>query len=435
MDQKPALKPFTSYEKFIIAVITLIQFTIVLDFMVISPLGPFLMKSLQLTPDKFGHVVAAYAFSAFLSGLLAAGVADRFDRKKFLLFFYTGFVIGTLFCALAPSYETLLLARVVTGIFGGVIGAVSMAIITDLFEINQRGRVMGFTQMGFAVAQVLGIPISLLMAPYWGWNSPFYLIVGVAAIGGIVMVMKMKPITAHLSLQNGKSGNALPHLINTLKKKRYQTAFITSALLPLGGYMLMPFGSAFAEHNLGVDPKILWFIFIPTGIASMIAFPVLGKLSDKFNKLAIFAIASLWAMIMVVIHTHWGLIPLWLVITSNILMFIGIMGRIVPATILISAIPEMKDRGAFMSINSSLQQLAGGIGAVAAGLIITQPNETGPLLHMDTVGFVIVGLTIIQIYMMYRVYNLVKDQLPAPGKKGPSGSPAPKNEEPVLAAE
>lgn len=433
-EQKP-LTPFTSYQKFIIAAIALMQFTVILDFMVISPLGPFLMESLQLTPDRFGYVVAAYAFSAAIAGVLVAGVADRFDRKKFLMIFYAGFVLGTLFCALAPTYETLLAARIFTGLFGGVIGAVGMAIITDLFEINQRGRALGFTQMGFSVAQVLGIPISLVMAPYWGWNSPFYLIVVVAAIAGIVMMIKMKPVTGHLALQKGDSNNALTHLFNTLKKKRYQTGYLTTALLPLGGFMLMPFGSAFAEHNLGVDDKILWVIFIPTGIASMIAFPVLGKLSDKFNKLSIFAIASLWAMVMVIVHTHWGVIPLWLVITSNILMFVGIMGRIVPATILLSAIPDMKDRGAYMSINSSLQQLAGGIAAVIAGKIVTQPDPNGPLLHLDTVGYVIAGITLVSIYMMYRIYNLVKDQLPPPAKKQAPGAAVAKKEEPVLVTE
>ena len=433
MNQQPALKPFTPYQKFIIAIIALIQFTVVFDFMVISPLGPFLMESLKLPPAKFGYVVSAYAFSAFVSGVLVAGIADRFDRKKLLLVFYTGFVVGTFFCAIAPSYEGLLAARIVTGLFGGVIGSVGMAIITDLFEVSQRGRVFGVTQMGFSAAQVLGIPISLLLAPYWGWNSPFYLIVVLAAIMGVVMAIKMKPVTAHLALQTGKASNALPHLWNTLKKKNYQTGFLATAILPLGGFMLMPFGNDFAQHNLGVDPKILWLTAIPTGLASMIAFPILGKLSDRYNKLVIFAIASLWSVVMVIIHTHWGVIPLWLYIASSILLFAGIMGRIVPATILISAIPEMKDRGAFMTINTSLQQLAGGIAAVIAGKIVTRPIENGALKDIDTVGYVIAGITIVSIYMMYRVYNLVKDQLPAP-RKGSAEQPA-KADQPAFSAE
>lgn len=433
MEKPQQLKPFTSYQKFIIAIIALIQFTVVLDFMVVSPLGPILMESLKITTEQFGYVVAAYAFSAGLSGILSAGVADRFDRKKFLLVFYVGFVIGTLFCAIAPTYELLLAARVVTGLFGGVIGGIGMAIITDLFEIDQRGRVFGFTQMGFAGAQILGLPFSLVLANNLGlgWNAPFYVIVLLAAIMGVVILTRMKPVTAHLELRKGKQDNALLHLFNTLKQKRYQTGYLATALLPLGGFMLMPFGSAYAQYNMGVDKTHLWYIFTATGVVSMIMFPVVGKLSDKYNKFIIFAIASLWSVVMVIIHTRWGIIPLWLVITSNMLLFAGIMGRIVPATTLISTIPQMKDRGAFMAINGSLQQLAGGIAAVIAGLIVVQPTETSPLQHVDTVGIVIAIITVVSIYMMYRIYNLVKGQLGPPKGK----SPAQKPETPVLASE
>ena len=435
MQQGQELKPFTPYQKFVIAIIALIQFTVVLDFMVMSPLSPMVIKSLNIKPSQFGFVVAAYAFSAFWSGILAAGFADKYDRKKFLMVFYGGFVIGTLFCAVAPTYELLLLARIVTGLFGGVIGAIGMAIVIDLFEINQRGRVFGFTQMGFSASQVLGIPIGLWLAAKWGWNSPFYVIVVVAGIMGVVMLVKLKPITAHLALQKGQGSNALPHLWNTLKKKKYITAYIATALLPLGGFMLMPFGSGFAEFNLGVTEIQLPWIFFASGVASMAIFPILGRLSDKYNKMAIFAIASMWSIVMVIVHTHWYQIPLWLVITSNILMFAGIMGRIVPSTILISAMPEMKDRGAFMSVNSSLQQLAGGIAAVVAGYIVIQETPTSELQNIDIVGFVVAGITLISIYVVYRVYNLVKNQLPPPRSTQAAGAPAPKKEEPVLVTE
>jgi predicted MFS family arabinose efflux permease len=434
MQQNQELKPFTPYQKFVIAIIALIQFTVVLDFMVMSPLSPIVMESLKINPTQFGFVVAAYAFSAGVAGILAAGLADKYDRKKFLLVFYTGFVIGTLLCGIAPTYQLLLAARVFTGLFGGVIGAIGMAIITDLFEINQRGRVFGFTQMGFSASQVLGIPISLWLASRWGWNSPFYLIVGLATIMGLLMAAKLQPVTGHLALQKGQASNALPHLWNTLKRKKYITGYIATALLPLGGFMLMPFGSAFAEYNLGVAEEQLPIIFLATGIASMAVFPILGRLSDKYNKVTIFAIASAWSIVMVILHTHWYQIPLWLVLTSNVFMFAGIMGRIVPSTILISAMPEMRDRGAFMSINSSLQQLAGGIASVIAGYIVVQETPKSVLQNIDVVGFVVAAVSLISVYVIYRVYNLVKDQLPKKGPAGPAPDAAPKKE-PVLAVE
>jgi predicted MFS family arabinose efflux permease len=431
MQQTQELKPFTSYQKFVIAIIALIQFTVVLDFMVMSPLSPIVMESLSINPTQFGFVVAAYAFSAALSGIFTAGIADKYDRKKFLLVFYTGFVIGTLFCAIAPSYELLLAARIFTGLFGGVIGAIGMAIVTDLFEINQRGRVFGFTQMGFSASQVLGIPISLWLAERWSWNSPFFMIVILAGLMGVIMMWKLQPVTGHLALQKDRTSNALPHLWNTLKRKKYITGYIATALLPLGGFMLMPFGSAFAQYNLGVPQDRLLFIFFATGVASMAVFPIIGRLSDKYNKVAIFAIASTWSIIMVIIHTHLFQVPMWLVLTSNVLMFAGIMGRIVPSTILISAMPEMKDRGAFMSINSSLQQMAGGVASIIAGYIVVQKTPKSILENIDTVGFVVASITAVSVYVVYRVYNLVKGQLPPPRVK----SPAAKEPKPVLVTE
>lgn len=165
-------KVFTSYQVFTIAILAFLQFTVVLDFMVISPLGAMLMDQLDISTSRFGIVVSAYAFSAGISGLLAAGFADKFDRKRFLLFFYVGFMAGTILCATAPNYHFLLIARIVTGTFGGVIASVSFSIITDLFALNVRGRVMGFVQMAFATSQVLGLPIGLVLANQYDWHAP-----------------------------------------------------------------------------------------------------------------------------------------------------------------------------------------------------------------------------------------------------------------------
>src|SRR5690349_2974374 len=178
-------KVFTKYQTLVIAILAILQFSIVLDFMVLSPLGAQLMLELDITPSQFGIVVSAYALSAGASGLLAAGFADKFDRKKLLLFFYAGFIIGTFLCGIAPDYNFLLIARIITGIFGGVIGSICFAIITDLFPMQTRGRVMGFAQMGFAASQILGIPIGLYLANGLGWHSPFLMIVGVSILAGI----------------------------------------------------------------------------------------------------------------------------------------------------------------------------------------------------------------------------------------------------------
>jgi len=397
---------FTRYQVLVIILLALTQFTVVLDFMVMSPLGDMLMKSMELTTKQFGFAVSVYAFSAGTSGLLTAGFADRFDRKKLLLFFYVGFIAGTLFCGLSTTYFMLLAARIITGLFGGVIGSISMAILADLFPLQQRGRAMGFIQMGFGASQVLGIPISLYIANHFGWQSPFLMIVGLATIIWLTVMLKLRPVTKHLELRTEKT--AIKHLWHTLRLRDYRTGFLLTALLSIGGFMMMPWGSAFAVNNLHVSNEQLPLLFMASGIAALIIMPLVGKLSDKIDKVKIFTAAALSMMVIIVIYTNLTPVPFLLIITMNILMMAAIMSRIVPAMALVSALPKMQDRGAFMSINSSLQQIAGGIAAGVGGMIVIQKTKTSPLQHYNTLGYVIVVILILNIIQLYRVSNLIK---------------------------
>ncbi|MHA3789915.1 MFS transporter [Flavobacterium hauense] len=407
MKQKKSDTPsFTSYQKFIIALLAILQFTIILDFIIISPLGDVLMKTLDMTTTQFGLAVSAYAFSAGGSGLLAAGFADKFDRKKLLIFFYSGFILGTLFCALATGYWTLLAARIVTGIFGGVIGSVSLAIVTDLFVIEQRGRVMGFIQMAFASSQILGIPLGLYCADMWGWHSSFLLIAGLGLLVLIGVIIKMQPVDKHLGLQEDK--NAFLHLWHTVSNKKYQVGFAAIALLSVGGFMLQPFGSAFLVNNIGIAQQDLKMVYFFTGLSVLFIMPLIGKLSDKVSKVRLFAAGSFIAIVAIIFFTNLGPTPLWEIVIINMIMFMGIMSRMIPATTLNTGIPEMKDRGAYMAITSSLQQIAGGIAAVFAGFIVHQGTKTSPLEHYDVLGYIIAVVTICSVFLVSRVDKLVK---------------------------
>ncbi len=398
--------PFTGYQKLVIAILALLQFTVVLDFMILAPLGDFLMKALTITPKGFGLVVSSYAFSAGASGILAAGFADKFDRKKLLLFFYFGFIVGTLCCALSTSYEMLLGARIVTGLFGGVIGAITLTIMTDLFAVNQRGRVMGFVQMAFSGSQILGIPIGLYLANAWGWHSTFLMIVVLAFIIALVILFYIKPIDQHLALQSDK--NAFLHLWHAIMNPSYQTGFLATAFLSVGGFMLMPFSSSYLINNIGISSHQLPMVFMFTGISSIIIMPLIGKLSDKIDKFILFTGGCIIAVVMILIYTNMGVVPLWQVIAINMVMFMGIMSRIIPATALNMSIPDMRDRGAFMSVNSSLQQMAGGLAALFAGVIVTQKTKTSPLEHYDILGLVVSVVIFISIFLIYRVNIMVK---------------------------
>ena len=408
---KQSAAAFTGYQKFAIFILAITQFTVILDFMVMSPLGDILMKSLDIKPSHFGFAVSAYAFSAGISGLLTAGFADKFDRKKLLLFFYIGFIAGTILCGIANSYPLLVGARIITGLFGGVIGSISMAIIADLFDLQHRGRVMGFVQMGFGASQVLGIPIGLYLANLWGWHAPFLWVAAMAVVVTILIAVKMQPITKHLLVQQDKS--AFRHLLHTIAKKHYRVGFSATALLSIGGFMMMPFGSAFAINNLQITQHQLPIIFMVSGISTLVIMPLIGKLSDRIDKFKIFALASAWMIVMVLVYTNLGPTPLSLVLVFNMLMMAGIMSRMIPSGALVTAIPVMQDRGAFMSINASLQQIAGGIAAAVAGMIVVQKDKFSPLQHYNTLGYIIVGITFVSVYMIYRVSKMVKSRAAA----------------------
>jgi predicted MFS family arabinose efflux permease len=395
---------FTGYQKFVIAVLAFLQFTIMLDFMILSPLGAILLSELHITTSQFGLVVSSYAIAAGISGILAAGFADRYDRKRLLLFFYAGFVLGTALCGIAPNFHTLLFARIVTGVFGGVVGSVSLAIVADLFPVAVRGRVMGFIMSAFAGAQVLGIPIGILLATRLGWHAPFIMVAAVSLLVGGVIFARLQPIDAHLKIVVKR--NPLEHLWETAKSPRYITGFLATMLLATGGFMLMPFGSAFTVHNLGIPLDRLPTLYMITGVCSLILGPLLGRLSDRIGKYQMFCYATVVGIGVVLYYTHLGLSPFWMLVVISIVLFGSISGRMVAAGALTSAIPNPADRGAYMSISSSLQQFAGGMASMIAGTIVVQSPE-GKLLHYPLLGWVVSGAMFVAMLFMYRVHQLV----------------------------
>ncbi len=407
MNSAPNLQ-FTAYQKKIIAITTFIQFTIILDFMVLSPLGTLLIPKLNINTQQFGLVVSAYAFSAGISGILAASFADRFDRKKLLLFFYSGFIFGTLACALSPNYHYLLISRIVTGIFGGVIGSISFAIITDLFPYNQRGKVMGFVQTAFSASQILGLPLGLYLATKYNWHMPFTLIVVVGVLAGICMMKWLKPINEHLKLIDlSQKINPLKNLYSILNNKRHLKAYLGTIFLATGGYMLMPFGSTFSTNNLHIDIADLPLLYGITGVFSIITGPLIGKLADKIGKYKVLFYGSILTAIIVLIYTPLGITPFITVTIINVIMFMGITARIVTSGALISAVPEPQNRGAFMAINSAIQQISGGIAAAIAGKIIyIKPDNS--LGNYQILGYVVVVTISCALFFLYRVHKMIE---------------------------
>jgi predicted MFS family arabinose efflux permease len=412
MKKNPA-PPFSGYQKTVVAMLAFLQFAVILDFMLMSPLGAVIMPDLHINPAQFGLVVSAYAFSAGVSGLLTAGFADRYDRKKLLLFFYTGFIVGTVWCGLAQSFPSLLAARVFTGLFGGVIGSIVLAISTDLFPPQMRGRVMGLIQTAFAASQVLGIPAGIYLSNQWNWHVPFLAMAVFGLCGGLLVAWKLQPVTAHLALPQEHS--PFMHLLHTVTERRYLLAFCITALLTTGGFMLMPFSSAYIVNNMGIDLHHLPTVYLVTGLCTIFIGPLIGRTADAIGKFRVFLFGTALSIATVLVYTHLGHIPLWLLVLVNSVMFVGIFSRMIPFQAISSTVPAANQRGSYNAISASIQQLAGGLASVASGHIVVQGAD-GRLQHFDTVGYVVVATSLLATALLWRLHR----DLPATPRPQPA---------------
>jgi predicted MFS family arabinose efflux permease len=268
---------------------------------------------------------------------------------------------------------------------------------------------MGFVQMAFAASQVLGIPIGLYLATRFDWHAPFLMIVGIAAPVGIVIILKLQPVTGHLHGRHDK--NAFIHLWHTATNPFYLRGFMATMLLATGGFMIMPFSSTFLVNNILIPETRLSLIFFITGLFAIFTGPILGRLSDSIGKYRLFAFGSLLSMIMVFAYTHLGPNPIWVIVLVNTILWIGISSRMISSSALTSGVPDMKDRGAYMGINSAIQNVSGGIASFVAGLIVYQPTKTSPLQHYDIVGYVTIGTMLLTMIMMYFIDRQVSAKL------------------------
>lgn len=402
---KPTPPKFSSYQLFVLILLASLQWLVMLDFMIISPIGYILVKDIQLSTQQFGTIVSSYIFAAACSGIVSAGFIDNYDRKKVLIFFVSGFIIGTLCCAWSSSYYSLLTSRIFTGIFGGVISSISMTIVSDLFVPNQRGRAMSFLQMAFAAAQILGIPLGLLIAGYFSWHATFYFIVLLSLPVLILAMIKIKPLNEHLH-QTQKQNPAL-HWWRTVKNKHHRLGYSATICLGLG-MMLQPFMSIFLTNNLQVMKSQIPPLFMVTGAAAFFIMPLVGKLSDKYGKFKLFLIGSLLTMAVVPIYTQVLTAPFALILVLNVIMFTAIASRMGPFQAMNSMIPEAANRGSYLSLSASLSQLSGGLGIVIAGSIVSQSSPESPLRNFDILGYVVLALTLLATYLVYRVHTLTR---------------------------
>lgn len=390
-----------SSERLLVFILACVQFTTIMDFMVLMPLGPQLMRVMHISAREFSVLVAAYTFSAAAASFLTAFYIDRFDRKRALIFLYCGFALSTLLCGLADEYVTLLAARLLAGAFGGVCSAAVFAIIGDAIAPDRRGAASGTVSTAFSISAIAGVPVGLFLATMFDWRAPFFLLVLLSLLILAAITRFVPTMHGHIATRSNDDG-PLQRMHAILANANHRWALALPATMVFGGFSIIPFLSPYAVANVGLKESELPYIYFFGGFATAFTSRYIGRLADRHGKRQTFAVVASLSIIPILLITNLPPAPLWILLSCSTLFMILISGRFVPVMAMVTSSAQPQMRGGLMSLNSALQHLSSGVASLCAGMIIGH-NETGALIHYDKVGIIAVCCTLAAIGISRRI--------------------------------
>ena len=390
-------------ERIILFQLAALNFTHIIDFMIMMPLGNHLITYFNISGQKFSILLAAYSISACISSFIASFFVDNFDRKKVLLFGYAGFLIGTFLCGLAPSANMLLLARILAGLFGGLIGAQVMSIVADIFPYERRGSAMGYLMTAFSVASIVGVPLGLLLADLFSWHAPFLLVAFLGILLIPFLLRYIPSMTNHLVNKSTGYTSSFDRFKHIFSVKMQVNGLLLSAFLMLGHFLIIPFITPYMEFNVGFERSQIKYIYVVGGLVTLFTAPLVGRFADKYGKLRVFTITAFLSLIPVLIITNMPVIPFYYVLIVTGFWFIVANGRNIASSTMVSNVVLTENRGSFMSINSSLQQLFTGLASLIAGFIVVTKKPNPQLLHYSWVGYLSLLVIVFCIFLARRL--------------------------------
>jgi DHA1 family inner membrane transport protein len=386
-------------ERTLLLLLACVQFTHIMDFMVMMPLGPQLMRELNISAASFGHIISAFAITAGLVGLAMAPFADRFDRKKLLLFCYAGFALGTLACGLSTTPGMLMAARAMCGAFGGVSSATLLTIVADVVPADRRARGMGIIMTAFSAAAALGVPLGLKLAQWWKWEAPFLVIAAVAAVVWLLLARVLPPVRGHL---DRIGADHRKDFIALLKDRNAWTGIALMMVCVMGHFMIIPYLSPYLVGNVGLAEQQLFLVYLVGGVVTIFTGPYVGRLADRHGRFGMFAVLIVCACAIVYHISTSGPLPLWHTLLNAAIFFIFASGRFIPAQATISlAVPSAR-RGAYMSLVSCSRDLSSGVTAALGGMIVAK-GAGGTMLHFDRLGLLAIAISLGSIWVFRQV--------------------------------
>ena len=349
-----------------------IQFTHIVDFMVMMPLGPQLTQLFGISDAQFGLLVSAYTLSAGVSGLLASFYVDRFSRKKLLLVLYVLFGLATLACGLAQTFDTLLLTRIAAGAFGGVLAALVQTVVADVVPYERRGRAMSIVMSGFALASAAGVPIGLFLAAHFDWHMPFFVLAAVSGAFALGAWITLPPLAGHM--QRART-SPLANIIEVLKDVNHQKAFLFTALMMFAGFTVIPYITIYTTVNGGLTVQQVPYVYLLGGAATLVTTRWIGRLTDSAGKAKMFSVMSVFSILSVTLVTLCASFGLWGILLVTTILFIGLNGRMVPGMAIVTSAAQPRLRGTFMALNLSVQSATMGVATFVGGLVISRDAQ------------------------------------------------------------
>jgi DHA1 family inner membrane transport protein len=389
-------------EKIFVLILAAIQIVHILDFVIMMPLGPRFMRVFSISPVEFSALVSAYTFSAGIVGFSAAFFADDFDRKKFLLFNFTGFIIGTFMCGISTDFATLLTARIIAGAFGGILNASVLSLVSDLIPFKRRGAAMGVVMSSFSIASIVGIPFGLYIANTFDWHWTFYFI---CILGAVILVMTFifLPSVKPTKIKQSFKENILKFK-GILTQPDYLLSFSLTSTLGFGMFTIIPFIAAYMVKNVGLTEPQLPYIYLTGGICTIVMARIVGKLSDSIGSYKVFSVVATISLIPIFILTNLPPVSVWLALTVCAAFTMFASTRFIPAMTMVSAVVKPEDRGTFMSLENSGRQLSSALASQVSGLIIGA-GAAGELTHYNRVGYICILTSIMGIFIGRKIKN------------------------------
>lgn len=391
-------------ESLVLLTLAGVQFTFVLGFMMMLPLGPQFISDLHINTRQFSTLLAAYTFVAAASNLLATTYIDRFDRRTLLLVVYGLFLVATLMCGLAPDYHGLLIARAIAGATGGLLGSLVQLFVADLVPYQRRGKALGIVMSAMSVSAVVGIPLALFLAnhfPAHSWRASFLFLAVLVILMFAACWWVLPSLSEHVKRRT-EPGKILEAILAVAKDRNHLSAFGLILMLMMASFTITPYVPLYLTLNLKQPESFITVVYLCGGIANFVGAQVFGRMADKYGKMRVFRTLAFISFVPVLVTTHLPIVPWWLILINSTLFFIFVSGRMGPGMALISAVPKDEVRGPFMSLVFTLQMLSFSLASLSSGLII-QRDPDGNLLHFNWVGYLAVACGAATIFLANRL--------------------------------